>query len=60
MASNVSAMTDGLATERWIDDRWAAVLAGRYTASDFSRFAEPFADETELEELAEALERASK
>jgi puromycin-sensitive aminopeptidase len=31
-----------------VDDRWAAVLAGRYTASDFSRFAEPFADETEL------------
>jgi puromycin-sensitive aminopeptidase len=31
-----------------VDDRWAAVLAGRYTAADFCRFAEPFSDETEL------------
>jgi puromycin-sensitive aminopeptidase len=31
-----------------VDDRWAAVLAGRYAASDFCRFAERFSDETEL------------
>jgi aminopeptidase N len=31
-----------------VDDRWAAVLAGRYSAADFCRFAEPFSDETEL------------
>jgi sulfide:quinone oxidoreductase len=29
MASNASAMTDGLATERWIDDRWAAARRRR-------------------------------
>jgi aminopeptidase N len=31
-----------------VDDTWAAVIAGRRSAVDFCRFAESFADETEL------------